>query len=75
MLPIHLWLPMGAGDVDPVGEGSWWKAATTEERRDFVKLFVRRVTVTKATGVGKSTPVEKRATVEFVRPQQAEGDQ
>jgi hypothetical protein len=73
-LPIHLWLPLGAGDVDPVGEGSWWEAATTQERRDFVKLFVRRVTVSKASGAGRSTPVEKRATVEFVRPEQAEGD-
>ena len=73
-LPIHLWLPMGAGDVDPVGVGSWWEAATTQERRDFVELFVRRVTVTKATGAGRSTPVEKRATAEFVRPEQAEGD-
>ncbi|WP_411574093.1 recombinase family protein [Streptomyces fradiae] len=70
-LPIHLWLPMGAGDVDPVGEGSWWAAATIQERRDFVKLFVARITVTKATGAGKSTPVERRATVEFVQPEQS----
>jgi hypothetical protein len=70
-LPLHLWLPMDAGTTDPVGEGSWWEAATTHERRDFVKLFVRRVTVTKASGAGKSTPVEKRATIEFVRPGQA----
>ncbi|MFB6554584.1 recombinase family protein [Streptomyces sp. NPDC056405] len=73
-LPIHLWLPLGAGDVDPVGEGSWWEAATTQEHRDFVKVFVRRVTITKAAGAGRSTPVEKRAAVEFVRPEQAEGD-
>lgn len=74
-LPIHLWLPVGAGDVDPVGEGSWWEAATTQERRDFVKLFVRQVTVSKAAGAGKSTPVEERATVEFVRPEQTEEEE
>ncbi|MFI5803502.1 recombinase family protein [Streptomyces sp. NPDC051561] len=67
-LPIHLWLPVGAGDVDPVGEGSWWASATTQERRDFVKLFVQRITVTKASGAGKSTPVERRTQIEFVRP-------
>ncbi|MFJ3093881.1 recombinase family protein [Streptomyces hydrogenans] len=71
-LPTHLWLPVGAGDADPVGKGSWWETATIQERRDFVKLFVRRVTVTKAAGPGKSTPVEQRATVDFVRPGQWE---
>ncbi|MFJ4314647.1 recombinase family protein [Streptomyces lavendulae] len=74
-LPIHLWLPVGAGDMDPVGEGSWWEAATSQERRDFVKLFVRRVTVTKAVGAGKSTPVEQRAAVEFVRPEQTDEEE
>ncbi|MFG2293342.1 recombinase family protein [Streptomyces sp. NPDC048603] len=74
-LPIHLWLPVGARDVDPVGEGSWWETATTQERRDFVKLFVRRITVTKAGGAGKSTPVEQRATVEFVQPELTEEEE
>nr|WP_236070933.1 recombinase family protein [Streptomyces polyasparticus] len=73
-LPIHLWLPVGAGDVDPVSEGSWWASATTQERRDFVKLFVRRITVSKAAGAGKSTPVERRTRIEFVRPAQEAGE-
>lgn len=72
-LPIHLWLPAGTGDRDPVGEGSWWETATTQERRDFVKLFVHRITVMKAVGAGKSTPVEQRATVEFVQPEPTQG--
>jgi DNA invertase Pin-like site-specific DNA recombinase len=72
-LPIHLWLPVGAGDVDPVGEGSWWATASPEDRRDFVKLFVRRITVRKAPGAGGATPVEKRATVEFVRQEEVNG--
>lgn len=36
------------GANDPMGEGSWWATADTEDRRMFVSLFVDRVTVAKA---------------------------
>ncbi|WP_405892442.1 recombinase family protein [Streptomyces sp. NBC_01527] len=43
-LPLDAWLE-GAEDGDPLGEGSWWATAELSERRKFVELFVRRITV------------------------------
>lgn len=67
-LPIHLWLAPGALTVDPVGKGSWWASASTDERRAFVKLFIERVVITKALGTGRTSPIKTRAEIHFVRP-------
>ncbi|MFE9691744.1 recombinase family protein [Micromonospora sp. NPDC005806] len=80
-LPIAEWLAQpgdvkGDGDpdynpdapVDPVGPGSWWHAATLAERRAFVSLFVRQITVRKAPARGHRAPVENRVTLDWVCP-------
>ncbi|MFE1126811.1 recombinase family protein [Streptomyces albidoflavus] len=46
LLPIEEW--GGEPGEDPIGEGSWWAAATLDERRDFLRLFVDRIVVSKA---------------------------
>ncbi|WP_148589302.1 recombinase family protein [Streptomyces sp. WAC01526] len=74
-LPIHLWLAPGAPAVDPIGPGSWWDTAPVEDRRAFVKLFVERITITKAVGAGKSSPVETRTDIQFVRSANAPDEQ
>ncbi|MBM4794823.1 hypothetical protein HXP44_22845 [Streptomyces sioyaensis] len=74
-LPIHLWLAPGAPAVDPIGPGSWWDTAPVEDRRAFVKLFVERITITKAVGAGKSSPVETRTDIQFVRSPNAPDEQ
>lgn len=43
-LPFAVWLD-GAEDGDPLGEGSWWATSELTERRKFVELFVRRITI------------------------------
>jgi DNA invertase Pin-like site-specific DNA recombinase len=71
-LPLSVWLD-GAEDGDPLGEGSWWANAELADRRKFVELFVRRITV-KATGtphagrVRGGYDVAPRVEIEFVRP-------
>lgn len=46
-LPIHEWMPEDP-DVDPIGPGSWWHAASLPDKRDFLSLFLDGVTVLKA---------------------------
>ncbi|MFE6482158.1 recombinase family protein [Streptomyces sp. NPDC057757] len=70
-LPVHLWLTAGAPALDLVGEERWWASASTVEQRSFVKLFIERIVITKALGAGRTSPVEKRAKIQFVRPQGA----
>ncbi|TSB19185.1 recombinase family protein [Streptomyces benahoarensis] len=74
-LPIHLWLAPGAPAVDPIGPGSWWDTAPIEDKRAFVKLFIERITISKSAGPGKSSPVETRTRIQFVRPSKAEEDE
>ncbi|WKV72737.1 recombinase family protein [Streptomyces sp. PCS3-D2] len=71
-LPFDEWLD-GADDGDPLGEGSWWARVELADRRKFVELFVRRITV-KATDnphagrVRGGYDVSERIEIEFVRP-------
>lgn len=44
-LPFSEWLE-GSEDGDPLGKGSWWARVDMADRRKFVELFVRRITVT-----------------------------
>jgi DNA invertase Pin-like site-specific DNA recombinase len=55
-LPYGEWLP--ADDTDPIGPGSWWYSATRDERREFITLFVERITVRKAVKRGGHRWVE-----------------
>lgn len=68
MLPIAEWMPEEGGD--PIGPGSWWHSATLEERREFVALFVDRITVRKAARRGGRTWSEdaliSRVSIQFV---------
>ncbi|MEV0267758.1 recombinase family protein [Hamadaea sp. NPDC050747] len=68
-LPIGEWL--GEPGSDPLGPGSWWAGAPLAERRQFVKLFVRRITVRKSAHKGQAGRVEERVTVEFAQPASA----
>jgi DNA invertase Pin-like site-specific DNA recombinase len=75
ILPLESWFPEDP-DADPTGPDSWWGKADVSDRREFVALFVDKITVRKSTaGKGKSTPIEQRATIEFARPQTDDGDQ
>jgi len=74
ILPIQEWMPEDPG-ADPIGPGSWWAKAAVDEKRAFVKLFVERVTVRKAARwAGQGVPIEQRASVTFVRPQDDDDD-
>ncbi|MFJ1972396.1 recombinase family protein [Streptomyces sp. NPDC087903] len=70
-LPLSVWLD-GAEDGDPLGKGSWWATADIADRRKFVELFIRRITV-KATDnphagrVRGGYDVAPRVEIEFVR--------
>ncbi|MFE3167343.1 recombinase family protein [Streptomyces sp. NPDC059224] len=70
VLPIGAWTESDNGD--PLGPGSWWESATLADRRDFVALFCKRVTVRKALPSEKSrgskapTVIEGRVSTEWV---------
>ncbi|MBB1251832.1 recombinase family protein [Streptomyces alkaliterrae] len=77
-LPFAAWLD-GAEDGDPMGKGSWWATADLSERRKFVELFIRKITVRSVGGVHKGRvrggyDVAARIDLEFVRPWK-EGDE
>lgn len=60
-LPYAEWVRAG---VDPVGPGSWWAEVDFETKRAFFRLFLDRVSVTKARRwAGQGVPVEARVTV------------
>ncbi|MET7705736.1 recombinase family protein [Micromonospora sp. NPDC005413] len=63
-LPIEQWLAE-PGD-DPIGPGSWWAGASLAERRAFVAIFVRRITITKAPARGYRPSIESRVSVDWV---------
>ncbi|MET9320795.1 recombinase family protein [Streptomyces sp. NPDC003038] len=71
-LPLSVWLDWGE-DGDPLGKGSWWATAELADRRKFVELFARCITV-KATDnphagrVRGGYDVSERIEIEFVRP-------
>jgi hypothetical protein len=70
VLPIDAWTQSDNGD--PLGPGSWWESVTLTERRSFVALFCKRVTVRKARSDEKSrgnkaaAVIEGRVTIEWV---------
>jgi hypothetical protein len=69
-LPIAGWLESDNGD--PMGPGSWWESASLDERRELVRLFVKRITVRKAHPSEKSrgnkakAVIGPRVTIEWV---------
>lgn len=74
VLPIGEWTASDDPEWngDPLGPGTWWANATLEERRSFVALFCKRITVRKALPNEKSrgnkaaAVVEPRVTIEWV---------
>ncbi|MGW2541741.1 recombinase family protein [Kitasatospora sp. NPDC001574] len=77
-LPIFEWLPEDPS-ADPIGPGSWWYGADLAQRRSFVSLFVRQITVHKASsryGHARRSnyDVAERVTLEFVRPAASTSD-
>jgi DNA invertase Pin-like site-specific DNA recombinase len=70
-LPLDSW--RGEADEDPIGEGSWWHAATLDERRAFLTLFVDKVTVKKAAHrggnfLGVDYDADARLSLEWAKP-------
>lgn len=73
-LPIHEWSASDdpAWNGDPLGPGTWWANASLDERRSFVALFVKRITVRKALpseksrGAKAAAVVDPRVTIEWV---------
>lgn len=69
-LPILEWVDSENGD--PMGPGSWWESRSLAERRSFVALFVKKVTVRKARSDEKSrgskatAVIDGRVTLEWV---------
>ncbi|GAB2572445.1 hypothetical protein GCM10027168_01510 [Streptomyces capparidis] len=75
-LPLSEWLD-GADNGDPLGEGSWWASAELGEKRRFVELFVRRVTVKAVESAHRGRvrggyDVSARVEVEFVQLDQGD---
>jgi DNA invertase Pin-like site-specific DNA recombinase len=74
VLPIFAWTesddPEWRGD--PMGPGTWWDKATLDERREFVALFCKKITVRKALASEKSrgnkapAVIEPRVKIEWV---------
>lgn len=60
-LPIGGWLESDNGD--PMGPGSWWEAGTLDARREFVRLFVKNITVRKARPDEKSRGSKAKAVI------------
>ncbi|MER5638335.1 recombinase family protein [Kitasatospora sp. NPDC002227] len=73
VIPIAEWLPEDPA-ADPIGPGSWWESAPLAERRKFVKLFVDRITVSKAPERGGRAPVHQRVEIEFAKRREAADD-
>ncbi|MBT3153068.1 recombinase family protein [Streptomyces sp. CHD11] len=73
-LPIHEWCASDGPEWngDPLGPGTWWASASLEDRRSFVALFVKRITVRKALPSEKSrgnkaaAVIEPRVTIDWV---------
>jgi hypothetical protein len=63
LLPIFEW--MGEPGSDPIGEGSWWASASHHERRDFLKLFVDRITIRRAP---LKAPIADRVAIVWASP-------
>nr|WP_243274993.1 recombinase family protein [Streptomyces albus] len=70
-LPLAAWLESENGD--PLGEDSWWATADLADKRKFVELFVRKITVKPTANahggrVRGGYDVTKRIELEFVQP-------
>ncbi|NEC85010.1 recombinase family protein [Streptomyces sp. SID12501] len=66
VLPLGEWTACDApaNEGDPLGSGSWWESATLADRRSFVSLFCKRITVRKALPTEKSRGSKAKAVVE-----------
>jgi DNA invertase Pin-like site-specific DNA recombinase len=64
-LPLAQWQ---AWDQDPTGPGSWWDRRSLEERREFVRLFIRRITIRPLKRPGVAEPLHQRVTIEWYKP-------
>ncbi|MGW4811365.1 recombinase family protein [Kitasatospora cineracea] len=78
-LPLELWLRPG-DDGDPIGPGSWWADASLEERRNFLTLFVYRITISPAgadwrASARYSFDVSRRITLEWVTARERDEDE
>lgn len=72
LLPIGEWLPEDP-ETDPVGPGSWWAEADRDAKREFITLFIHKITIYKAaTRWGHARranyKVGDRVAIEFVKP-------
>lgn len=66
-LPIAEWLPEDP-NTSPIGPGSWWHSADIGARRELVKLFVERVTVSKTRADRRAPDAAERVTIKWAEP-------
>ena len=67
-LPIWEWLPDDPG-ADPIGPGSWWHSASMDDRREFLKLFIDKITLFKPpANAVRTTPANKRVEIHWAQP-------
>ncbi|AUG87127.1 integrase [Streptomyces phage Nesbitt] len=64
-LPLAMWEAEGR---DPMREGGWWSTRSLEDQREFVRLFVKRVTVRPLKRRGVAEPMHERVKIEWHRP-------
>jgi DNA invertase Pin-like site-specific DNA recombinase len=70
LISVNVWT---ANKGDPIGEGSWWAKASMADRRDFVKLFVDKIVVSKAPNYGteyEPVPIEERVKIHWAKPKE-----
>lgn len=64
-LPLHVWQAWGQ---DPTGPGSWWARQTLKEQREFVKLWIKSITVRPLTRPRVAEPLHQRVIIEWHKP-------
>jgi DNA invertase Pin-like site-specific DNA recombinase len=64
-LPLAQWQAWGE---DPTGPGSWWSKRTLEERREFVQLWIKSITIRPLARPRVAEPLSRRVRIEWHRP-------
>lgn len=73
LVSVDVWTQTDEPGGDPIGPGSWWYSASMADRRDFVKLFVDKIVVSKAPNFGtgyEPVPIEERVKIEWAKPKE-----
>lgn len=83
VLPIGEWLSHDLApddkDFDIIGPGSWWAKASTDDRRELVRLFIDRITIKKSDVIGSAPGrpalVESRVEITWAEPEPEDSEE